>query len=328
MAQKKQKQTRRRMSPEVKVAAVERAKTVGVTEAGREFDVGASVLGRWVKKAGVTVPRFHFAPGRGLVRVDVDDAELPIGLDPAHAPSLGQVSGNPIPRQVEVTPPDSPNVADTARNRKIARAALRTGASQAEVGMSYGISGSRVSQIVRGIGHLVERETSESKARGVADNESNRALALQVLRGKHPVDVAKTEAVSSGHIYQIMRALGRSVAEEHGLAYDPKKRFGRSKASAESKPTETATLTSRPPEPTSGPRRANASRQLGLYEPGEREPQRVNGVVSNGAHHFDEAEHARDTAERELMETSLRTALKEREAFKIVLDVLMREKNQ
>ncbi len=67
------------------------------------------------------------------------------------------------------------------------------------------------------------------------------------------------------------------------------------------------------------PPNSSRAEQLPLY----REPQRVQAVPV-----YDEAERAREEAQSELKDTLLRQALKEREAFKTVLDVYMREKSE
>lgn len=67
------------------------------------------------------------------------------------------------------------------------------------------------------------------------------------------------------------------------------------------------------------PPNSSRAEQLPLY----REPQRVQAVPV-----YDEAERAREQAQSELKDSLLRQALKEREAFKTVLDVYMRENKE
>jgi len=237
----KKKQKRRRHDPQTKAAAVARAQVVGLTQAGREIGCAASVVGRWAKKAGVTVPQFHFAPGRGLRRVEEPEA-----------PGLG--AGNPEPRPVTVTPP------------------------------------------------------ANKYHQYAADTPEHRAIALRIVRGEARQVVANEIGVSSTRISQIALALGPRVAAEHGIDWTPK-----SYPQRRPKGTGSGTLVSsagRPPE------------QLAMYSPPTTPLPRVTAQPVR-----DEAEQARAQAQSEMLETALRQALRERDAFKLVHEVLMREKD-
>jgi transposase-like protein len=67
------------------------------------------------------------------------------------------------------------------------------------------------------------------------------------------------------------------------------------------------------------PPKSSRAEQLPLYQ----EPQRVQAVPM-----YDEAERAREQAQSDLKDELLRQALKEREAFKTVMEIMMREKNE
>lgn len=231
---KKQKRIRR--DDATKAAVLARAKIVGVTAAGREIGASGSIVSRWAAKAGIELPQFHFAPGKGVRRVD-DDA----------APGLG--SGNPEPRQVTVTPPPA------NKNR-----AVRT--------------------------------------------EKNIAIAMAVIEGGHPAAVAETFGVTASHVYGVRQYLAPSIARERGIDYEPPPKHART------------------PKPDSTLHSRRAPEQLAMYAPPTTPPQRVTAQ-----HARDEAEHAREQARTEMLESALRQALRERDAFKLVHEVTMRDKD-
>lgn len=144
----------------------------------------------------------------------------------------------------------------------------------------------------------------ETKSRAVR-TERNVAIALAVIEGGHPAAVAETFGVTAGHVYLIRQKLAPQVARERGLEYAPPPKSARSKA------PKTATMMSRRP-----------AEQLGMYEqPASEPPLRVNAHPVR-----DEAELAREQSQNEMLQTALRQALRERDAFKLVHEVTMREK--
>lgn len=237
----RKKQKRIRRDAATKAAVIARAQVVGAARAAQELLGSAglgSTVGLWARRVGAELPKFIYIPKTGEHR----------RMGGPEAPGLG--SGNPEPRQVTMTPPQS------------------KGATRA------------------------------------SPTEQNIAIALAIIEGGHPQAVAETFGVTAGHCYQVRQYLAPRIAAERGLEYAPPPKSARTKA-----PKRSDTLVS--------------SRQLGMYEPPPSEPPlRVNVHPVR-----DEAETARAQAQGEMLESALRQALRERDAFKLVHEVLMREKD-
>ncbi len=141
----------------------------------------------------------------------------------------------------------------------------------------------------------------------VAPTERNIAVALALIEGGHPHTVAETFGVTPGHAYQVRQHLAARIAAERGLEYTPPPR------SARTRPPKTATtqVSSR-----------RLAEQLAMYEPPTTPVPRVTATPLR-----DEAEIARERAQNEMLETALRQALRERDAYKLVFEIAQREKD-
>lgn len=159
------------------------------------------------------------------------------------------------------------------------------------------------------------------------------ALVREALSGERQSAVARRHGVPSNtlsnwvHRYKDeAMASGNTIPRQVEVTPPPGRRV--EEMIAAEMTSSTGTQLSRP-EPSEAlaidkprrgrPPRSSRAEQLPLYQ----EPQRVTAVPV-----VDQAEQARAQAQNEMLESALRQALRERDAFKLVHEVTMREKNE
>ena len=306
------KKTRRSYSPETIAQALERAKLVGASQTEREMGLGGNCVARWATAAGVTLPLFQFIRGRGVI---------PRGEE-------GSPRAAPLPQSPRSGPKSwsRKSAFSIEQRRAIAHETLTE--PRSVVAKRHGIKAKTIS-------NWVERYLDDSPSAAPSSAELSNTPIADSAPPKR-VDV-RNEVSDTPRNREIAQAAYQARADGVSTS-EVGKRFGISGARVSQilnrmrakglvgplNGSSMTTMLSRPEPPlaTNGARNGRPrAEQQPLFS--ETEPQRVQGMPV-----VDEAELARERVQSELMESALRQALKERDAFKTVFDVLMREKNQ